>query len=219
MDKKEKIAYRIAQELKDGDVVNLGIGLPTLVSHYISENVDIILQSENGILGMDKLVEGNEIHVDCRNAGNQYVSVKQGSCFFDSALSFGIIRGGHVDVTVLGALQVDEKGNLASHIIPGKMVPGMGGAMDLVSGAKKVIIGTLHTQKENAKILKSITLPATAIGCVDMIVTEYAVIEVVREGLLLTEIDENITIDELKKITEAELLISSNLKKRKEWSM
>lgn len=209
---KEIIACRVAKELRDGDVVNLGIGLPTLVSNYLPEGINIILQAENGILGMGELSVPGEEDVDCVNAGAQHVTLRKGASFFDSAMSFSIIRGGHVDVTVLGALQVDETGTLASHIVPGKMVPGMGGAMDLVVGAKKVIIATTHTAKGSPKILKKINLPATAVGKVNLIVTELAVIELTDEGFVLKEIAENTTIDEVKKLTDAELVVSSNLK-------
>jgi acetate CoA/acetoacetate CoA-transferase beta subunit len=209
---KEIIANRIAQELEDGDVVNLGIGLPTLVSNYVPEDVKITLQSENGILGLGPVCKSGEEDKDCINSGAGYVEVLPGASYFDSLVSFGIIRGGHVDVTILGALQVDETGTLASHIIPGKMVPGMGGAMDLVIGAKKVIIGTLHSQKGIPKLLKKITLPATAIKCVNMIVTELAVIDVTNEGFILKEIAPNTTVEEVKKLTEAALIIKGELK-------
>ncbi len=209
---KEIIAYRVAQDLKDGDVINLGIGLPTMVANYIPEGVEVTIQSENGILGMDRVAKEGEELKDVINSGGQPVLVNPGACYFDSAMSFGIIRGGHVDVTVLGALQVDEKGNLASHVVPGKMVPGMGGAMDLVVGAKEVIIATTHTQKGVAKILKEITLPATAVKCVDKIVTELCVIKVTDQGLELTEIAPGVTAEEVQAQTEATLIISENLK-------
>lgn len=209
---KDIIAYRIAQELKDGDVVNLGIGLPTLVANYLPEDVHLILQSENGIIGMGALSEPGKEDKDCINAGNQQVTVLPGAAYFDSATSFGIIRGGHVDATVLGALQVDETGTLASHIVPGKMVSGMGGAMDLVAGAKKVIIGTIHSQKGEPKILKKITLPATAVKKVNLIVTELAVIEVTEKGLVLREIAPTTTIEEVQSLTEAELIIEGEVK-------
>lgn len=210
---KEVIARRIAQELKDGDVVNLGIGLPTLVADYIDENVNITLQSENGFIGMGVAPASGEEDPDIVNAGGQFTTVKQGAAFFDSAVSFGIIRGGHVDVTVLGALEVDEMGNLANYLIPGKMVPGMGGAMDLVTGAKKVIIATTHTAKGGAaKILKKCLLPLTAKGQVDLIVTELAVIEVTANGLLLKEVMPGVSLEDVLKNTEADLIISDQLR-------
>jgi len=209
---KEIIAYRVAQDLKDGDVVNLGIGLPTMVSNYIPEGVDVTLQSENGILGMDRAANEGEEMKDVINAGGVHVLVNPGACYFDSAMSFGIIRGGHVDVTVLGALQVDQYGNLASHMVPGKMVPGMGGAMDLVVRAKEVIIATTHTQKGVAKILKELTLPTTAVKCVDKIVTELCVIEVTEDGLVLKEIAPGVTVEEVQAQTEATLIVSPELK-------
>jgi acetate CoA/acetoacetate CoA-transferase beta subunit len=209
---KEIIAYRAAQELNDGDVVNLGIGLPTLVSNYLPKNVHIILQSENGILGMGELSAPGTEDKDVVNSGNQNVNILPGACYFDSATSFGIIRGGHVDVTILGALQVDETGTLASHIVPGKMVPGMGGAMDLVVGARKVIIATTHTTKGEPKLLKKVTLPITAVNKVHMIITELGVIEVTEEGFVLKEISEGVTVEEVQSQTEAELIISKDLK-------
>jgi acetate CoA/acetoacetate CoA-transferase beta subunit len=211
-DIKERIARRVAKELKDGDVVNLGIGLPTLVANYLPEGVDIVLQSENGIMGMGPAAEPGKEDVDIINAGAQYVTVKIGSMYFDSATSFGIIRGGHVDATILGALQVDKHGNLANWIVPGKMVPGMGGAMDLVVGAKKVIISMVHTQKGKHKILNECTLPYTAINVVDMIITEMGVMEVTREGIVLKELHPDYTLDQIKEATECELIISPDLK-------
>ena len=195
---KEKIAERIAKELKDGDVVNLGIGLPTLVANYIPEHVNVILQSENGFVGLGPVADESNKNKNIVNAGGQYVTINEGSAFFDSATSFGIIRGGHVDATVLGALEVDEKGNLANYMIPGKMVPGMGGAMDLVSGAKKVIIAMTHTSKGVPKILKECTLPLTAVGQVDLIVTEKGVIEVTKDGLVLKEVAPGVTVEDVK---------------------
>lgn len=211
-DIKERIARRVAKELKDGDVVNLGIGLPTLVANYLPEGVDIVLQSENGIMGMGPAAEPGKEDVDIINAGAQYVTVKSGSMYFDSATSFGIIRGGHVDATILGALQVDKHGNLANWIVPGKMVPGMGGAMDLVVGAKKVIISMVHTQKGKHKILNECTLPYTAINVVDMIITEMGVMEVTPEGIVLKELHPDYTLDQIKEATECELIISPDLK-------
>ncbi len=211
-DIKEIIAARVAKELKDGDVVNLGIGLPTMVANFLPEGVSIILQSENGIMGMGAAAEKGREDVDIVNAGAQYVTVNPGAMFFDSATSFGIIRGGHVDATILGALEVDQHGNLANWIVPGKMVPGMGGAMDLVVGAKKVIIAMQHTQKGAHKILKECRLPYTAVGVVDMIITEMGVMEITREGILLTEINEGYTVEDVQAATEAELIISQTLK-------
>jgi len=211
-DPKEIIAARVAKELKDGDVVNLGIGLPTMVANFLPEGVNIILQSENGIMGMGPAAEKGKEDVDIINAGAQYVTVNPGAMFFDSATSFGIIRGGHVDATILGALEVDSHGNLANWIVPGKMVPGMGGAMDLVVGARKVIIAMQHTQKGAPKILKECRLPYTAIGVVDMIITEMGVMEVTKDGIVLTEIHPDYTVEQVQAATEAELIISPDLK-------
>jgi acetate CoA/acetoacetate CoA-transferase beta subunit len=211
-DAKNIIARRIAQELHDGDVVNLGIGLPTLVADYLPEGVDITIQSENGVLGVNGSPEKGKEDPDLTNAGGKYITVRKGASFFDTATSFGIIRGGHVDATVLGALEVDEKGNLASHMVPGKMVSGMGGAMDLATGAKKIIIGTLHTNNGKPKILKNLTLPITAVGVVKLIVSEMAVIEVSPLGLVLKEVAEGTTVEQVKAATEAELLVSPELK-------
>ena len=211
-DVKEIIASRVAKELKDGDVVNLGIGLPTMVANFLPPGVDIVLQSENGIMGMGQAPSAEQANVDIVNAGGAPITIKTGAMFFDSSVSFGIIRGGHVDATILGALEVDEKGNLANWIVPGKMVPGMGGAMDLVVGAKKVIVAMTHTQKGAPKILKKCTLPFTALGVVDMIVTEMGVIEVKPEGLVLTELHPDFTKEQVQEATEAKLIISPNLK-------
>lgn len=209
---KEMIAKRIAMELKDGDVINLGIGLPTMVANYIPEDINVILQSENGFVGLGSEPKEGEINKDIVNAGGQAATIKKGAAFFDSATSFGIIRGGHVDATVLGALEVDEKGNLANFMVPGKMVPGMGGAMDLVSGAKKVIIAMLHTAKGTPKILKQCQLPLTAIGKVKLIVTEMGVMEVTPTGLVLKEIAPGVDIEDILRGTEADLIISDTLK-------
>jgi len=209
---KEMIARRIAKELKDGDVVNLGIGLPTMVANYIPEDISVTLQSENGFVGLGTAPKDGEVDKDIVNAGGQPVTINQGAAFFDSAVSFGIIRGGHVDVTVLGALEVDQQGNLANYMVPGKMVPGMGGAMDLVSGAKKVIIAMLHTAKGAPKILKQCQLPLTAVGKVNLIVTELGVMEVTPNGLVLQEIAPGVDLEEILRGTEADLIISDNLK-------
>lgn len=209
---REVIARRVAQELKDGDVVNLGIGLPTLVPNYISKDIDVTLQSENGFIGIGPSPEPGKENKNLANAGGQFVTTVPGAVFFDSATSFGIIRGGHVDATVLGALEVDEHGNLANWIIPGKMVPGMGGAMDLVVGSKRVIVAMEHTSKGKAKILKNCTLPLTASGQVDLIITEMAVIEVTPKGLVLRELGPEATIEDVKAATEADLIIPDDIK-------
>lgn len=206
------IAKRVAKELKDGDVVNLGIGLPTLIPNYLPEGIDITLQSENGFIGIGPTPESGKENKYIVNAGGAPVTINTGGAFFDSVSSFGIIRGGHVDITVLGALQVDENGNLANWMIPGKLVPGMGGAMDLVVGAKKVIVAMEHTAKGKHKILKECQLPLTAKGQVNLIVTEMGVIEVTKEGLVLVEINEEFSVEDIKNATEAALIISENLK-------
>lgn len=211
MDAKIIIAKRIARELKDGEVVNLGIGLPTLVANYIPENINIILQSENGMLGMGPVPTDEQANPLLINAGGAMVTCLPGGSFFDSCTSFGIIRGGHVDTTVLGALEVDAEGNLANWKIPNKFVPGIGGAMDLVVGAKNVIVAMMHTKKGTPKILKRCTLPLTAKKQVNKIITELAVMEVVHEGLLLKELAYDVTIDEIKKLTDAEIIIDSSL--------
>ena len=211
-DAKMIIAARVARELKNRTVVNLGIGLPTLVTQFLPPGIDIVFQSENGLMGMGSPPEKDKINVDITNAGGFPVTAITGAAFFDSAASFGIIRGGHVDTTIVGALQVDEKGNLASWMIPGKMVTGMGGAMDLAAGAKRVIIVMVHTHEGRPKILKKCTLPCTALGVVDMIVTEMGVMKVSPEGLVLTELHPDYTIEQIQKATEAELIISPLLK-------
>lgn len=213
LEMQEYIASRVSKELKDGAVVNLGIGLPTKVANYIPDEVNVILQSENGFLGLGPAEDGNLSDETIVNAGGQPVTILPGGCFFDSATSFGIIRGGHVDVTVLGALQVDQYGNIANYMIPGKMVPGMGGAMDLVTGAKKVIVAMEHTSKGSVKILNNCTLPLTATNAVDLIVTEMGVIEVTTDGLLLIEINPIFTLDEVLSATEAPLILSDSLSK------
>lgn len=207
MEPKDIISKRIALELKDGDLVNLGIGLPLGVANYIPEGIQIFLQSENGIIGLGPLAEGDEIDPKLTNAGAQPSTILPYGMYFDTATSFGIIRGGHVDVTVLGALEVDQEGSLASWIIPGKLVPGMGGAMDLVVGAKKVIIATTHTNKGVSKIKKKCSLPLTAYGEVNMIVTEMAVMEVKEDGLHLVERHPDVSIEEIVAATEADLII------------
>jgi len=205
MNAKEIIARRVAEELEDQDLVNLGIGLPTMVANYI-EGKEIFLQSENGLIGLGPTPSEEDIDYDLTNAGGQAVTLKDGGMYFDSLMSFSIIRGGHVDKTILGSLQVDEQGNLANWIIPGKMVPGMGGAMDLVTGAKKVIIAMTHTNKKGqAKILKECTLPLTAKHEVDLIITEMGVIEVREDGLHLLEYNAPHTIEDIVQATQAHL--------------
>lgn len=211
-DKKAVIAARVAKELKDGDVVNLGIGLPTLVPRYLDPSVSITLQSENGFVGLKAEADSEEDAAYIVNAGGVPAGIESTGAFFNSADSFAIIRGGHVDATVLGSLQVDEKGNIANWIIPGKMVPGMGGAMDLVVGAKKVIVAMEHTNKGKHKILKECTLPLTAKGQVNMIVTEMGVMDVTPEGLVLTEYNPEFTVEQIQEATEAKLIIADDLK-------
>lgn len=210
-DIKNFIAARVAKKLHDGDIVNLGIGLPTLIPAHLDPSVHIILQSENGFVGLKPVEKGKEDpHVV--NAGGVYAGIADDGAFFDSATSFAIIRGGHVDATVLGSLQVDEKGNIANWIIPGKMVPGMGGAMDLVVGAKKVIVAMEHTNRGKHKILKECTLPLTAKGQVNMIITEMGVMDVTPEGIVLKEYNPEFTVEQIQEATEAKLIIADDLK-------
>ena len=211
-DAKIVISKRAARFLNDGDVVNLGIGMPEMVANYLPEDVHVIFQSENGIMGMSSAATAENEDTNRSNAGGKYVTVIPGASFFDSSVSFGLIRGGHVDATVLGALQVDEEGSLASHIIPGKLVPGMGGAMDLVAGAENVIVITTHTDKKGgAKILKKCTLPLTAYKRVKWIITELAVIESTAEGLVLREVNAESSVEEVVSKTEAKLIIPENV--------
>jgi len=209
---REVIARRAARELHDGDVVNLGIGLPTLVTNYVPQDVHVILQTENGLIGMGPTPEAGEENPELVNAGGGYITALPGAATFDSAFSFGIIRGGHVNVSILGALQVDEQGNLANWIIPGKKTPGMGGAMDLLVGAQLVILAMEHKAGETKKILKKCTLPLTAAGQVNMIVTEMGVMEITPEGIVLKEIHPEFTVEQVQADTEAQLIISKDLK-------
>lgn len=208
---KEFIAARAARELKNGDVVNLGIGLPTLVPRFLPPGVEVTLQSENGIIGTGAVNEENMDAIHVVDAGGSPAAVLSGGSFIDSSVSFGLIRGGHVDTTILGGLEVDEEGSLSNWIIPGKKMPGMGGAMDLLVGTKNVIVTMQHTAKGAHKILKKCRLPYTAVKCVNMIITEMAVIKVTDKGLLLTEYNPEFTIEEIQQATEADLIISPNL--------
>ena len=209
---REVIARRCAKELKDGFVVNLGIGLPTLIPNYLPEGVKVVLQSENGLLGLGPTPEEGKENKYLVNAGGGYISVLPGGSIFDSSTSFGIIRGGHVDVTILGAMQVDEQGNLANWILPGGKTIGMGGAMDLLVGAKEVILALEHTAKGKPKILKRCTLPLTAPHEVDMIVTEMGVMKITPDGIVLSEINPEFTVDQVQQNTEATLIIPSDIK-------
>ena len=211
-DIRELIVKRVAAFFEEGDLGNLGIGMPTLVANYIPADKGIMLQSENGFIGIGPSPEPGKEEKDAVNAGGAPVTIVPGGACFDSAMSFALIRGGHVDITVLGALEVDENGNLANWIVPGKLVPGMGGAMDLVVGARKVIIAMEHTTKDGApKILKKCTLPLTAVNCVDWIVTELGVMEMTKEGIVLRELAPGVTVEEIQSKTEVTLVIPEKI--------
>lgn len=211
MEAKDIIAKRVAQEFNDGDVVNLGIGIPTLAPKYIPENIRVTLHSENGMLGLGP--PPSIIDKDIANAGGLPASIFPGGACFDSAMSFTIIRGGHLDISVLGALEVDEMGDIANWMVPGKMVPGMGGAMDLLVGSKKVIVAMEHTTKDgSAKILKKCTLPLTGKGVVDLIITNLCVFKCDSSGLLLTELAPGVTIDDVKNATQANFCVAEPVK-------
>ena len=211
--RRELMVRRVAREFKSGDVVNLGIGIPTLVANHIPEGVEILLHSENGFIGIGPAPESGNEDKDVVNAGGQPVTILPGGACFDSAMSFAIIRGGHLAATVLGALEVDQHGNLANWMIPGKMVPGMGGAMDLVTGAKKVIVVTEHVTKDGApKILKQCRLPLTAKGKVSLIVSDMAVMEVTKQGLVLKEVAPGLTVEDIRQNTEADFTVAPDLK-------
>ncbi len=213
-DAKEFIAVRVAKELHHGDFVNLGIGLPTMVVNYLPQGIEVTLQAENGIVGVGPKPSSENAQPEyVVDAGGQPSSILVGGAFIDSMVSFGIIRGGHLDICVLGALEVDQEGNLSNWIIPGKKVPGMGGAMDLAIGAKKVIVAMEHTNKGRHKILKKCKLPFTAINCVDMIITEMGVMTITEKGIELNEYNSEFTVGQIQEATECELIISPNLKR------
>jgi 3-oxoacid CoA-transferase B subunit len=213
---KEQIAQRIAQELEDGFYVNLGIGIPTLVANFVPKGIEVILQSENGMLGMGEFPEKGEADADLINAGKQTVTLQPGGSYFDSAASFAMIRGGHVDLTVLGAFEVTDQGDIASWKIPGKMVKGMGGAMDLVASAKNIVVAMQHTSRDGkSKLLKECTLPLTGVKCVKKIVSDLAVIEVTDEGFLLLERAPGVSVEQIKAATEGKLIVKGDVPEMK----
>lgn len=209
---RDQIAKRIARELKDGMYVNLGIGVPTLVANNVPDDIEIVLQSENGMLGIGPFPTEDEVDADLINAGKQTVTLRQGGSYFDSALSFGMIRAGKVDLTVLGAMEVSDQGDIANWKVPGKMVKGMGGAMDLVASAKNIIVAMMHTDKEgNSKLLKQCSLPITGLKCVQRVVTDLGFFEVTENGFLLKEYAPGVTIEEIKAKTEGRLEIAADV--------
>ena len=213
---KNQIAQRIAREIKDGFYVNLGIGIPTLVANYIPQDIDVVFQSENGVLGMGPFPFDGDEDADIINAGKQTITTLPGASFFDSAMSFAMIRGQHVDLTILGAMEVSENGDIANWKIPGKMVKGMGGAMDLVASAENIIVAMMHTNRAGAsKLLKTCSLPLTGVGCVKKIVTNMAVIEVTDKGFKLLERAPGVSVDEVKNATEGHLIIEGNIPEMK----
>ena len=211
MDAKEIIARRIALEFKSGDLVNLGIGLPTAVASYVPHGVEVYFQAENGLIGMQPLPDPGLADENLSDPGGSFIGAVPGACSFDSCMSFGLIRGGHLDVTVLGGLEVDERGLLANWMVPGKMVPGMGGAMDLVTGARRVIVAMVHTAKGRPKILRKCTLPLTSTRPVSLIVTELAVLEPTSDGLLLKEVAPGVSAQDVARVTDATLVIPTDV--------
>lgn len=213
---REQIAKRIAAELKDGYYVNLGIGIPTLVANYVPQGIEVMLQSENGLLGMGEFPTEDKVDPDLINAGKQTVTAKTGAAFFSSADSFAMIRGGHVDFTVLGAFEVDQEGNIASWMIPRKLIKGMGGAMDLVAGAKNIIVAMQHANKQGeSKILKKCTLPLTGVNCIKKVVTDLAVLEIRNKKFHLLERAPGISVEEIKKLTDGDLVITGDVPEMK----
>jgi len=210
---REQIAQRIAKEVKDGYTVNLGIGIPTLVANFVDKNKNVMFQSENGLLGMGAFPKESEVDADLINAGKQTVTAVKGASFFSSSDSFAMIRGGHIDLTVLGAMEVDEQGNIANWMVPGKMVKGMGGAMDLVAGAQNVIVAMQHTDKEgNSKLKTKCTLPLTGVKCIKKVVSDYGVFEITNDGFLLLEYAPDLSAEQVKKFTEGKLRVSESVK-------
>jgi 3-oxoacid CoA-transferase subunit B len=213
---RDQICKRISREIKNNFVVNLGIGMPTLVANHIPENMFVMLQSENGLLGIGPFPKKDKVDPDLINAGKQTVTAAKGASYFSSADSFAMIRGGHVDLTILGAMEVDQTGSIANWMVPGKMVKGMGGAMDLVAGAKRVIVAMLHTDKSGAsKLLKKCTLPLTGINCIDRVVTDLGVIDITNEGFLLREYAPGLTPEDVVKATDAPLRIAPDVQEVK----